>query len=61
MKTNHKTVTLDDFKVIEKCYKTSKLRHKLAESLYIKEKRFSSNTQQASVALYVSYLIKDSV
>ena len=51
METNHKTVTLDDFKIIGKGYKRSKFRCKLAESLYIKEKRSSLNTQEASVLL----------
>ena len=51
METNHKTVTLDDFKIIGKRYKRSKFRCKLAESLYIKEKRSSLNTQEASVPL----------
>ena len=49
--TNHKTVTLDDFKIIGKGYKRSKFRRKLAESLHIKEKRSSLNTQEASVPL----------
>ena len=44
VETNHKTVTLDDFKIIGKGYKRSKIRHKLAESLHIKEKRSSLNT-----------------
>ena len=49
--TNHKTVTLDDFKIIGKGYKRSKFRCKLAESLHIKEKHSSLNTQEASVPL----------
>ena len=44
-------VTLDEFKIIGKGYKRSKFRHKLAESLQIKEKRSSLNTQEASVPL----------
>ena len=51
MKTNHKKVTLDDFKIIRKGYKRSKFRRELAESLYIKEKRSSLNTHEASVPL----------
>ena len=44
-------MTLDEFKIIGKGYKRSKFRHKLAESLQIKEKRSSLNTQEASVPL----------
>ena len=51
METNHKTVTLDDFKIIGKGYKRSKFRRKLAESLHIKEKRSSLNTHDPSVLL----------
>ena len=51
VETNHKTVTLDDFKIIGKGYRRSKFRRKLAESLHIKEKRSSLNTQEASVPL----------
>ena len=51
METNHKMVTLDDFKIIGKGYKRSKLRHKLAESLHIKEKRSSLNSQEDFVPL----------
>ena len=49
--TNHKTVTLDDFKIIGKGYKRSKFRRKLAESLHIKEKGSFLNTQGPSVPL----------
>ena len=48
---NHKTVKLDDFKIIEKGYKRSKFRRKFAESLHIKEKHSSLNNQEASVPL----------
>ena len=51
METNHKMVTLDDFKIIGKGYKRSKFKRKLAESVRIKEKRSSLNTQDASVSL----------
>ena len=51
VETNHKTVTLHDFKIIGVVYKTSKFRRKLAESLHIKEKRSSLNTQEASIPL----------
>ena len=51
METNHKMVTLDDFKIIGIGYKRSKFRRKLPESLHIKEKRSSLNTQEASVPL----------
>ena len=44
METNHKKVTLADFKIIEKGYERSKIRRELAESLDIKEKRSSLNT-----------------
>ena len=45
METNHKTVTLDDFKIIGKGYKRSKFRRELA-------KKYSSlNTQEASVPI----------
>ena len=44
VETNHKKVTLADFKIIEKGYKRSKIRRELAESLDIKEKRSSLNT-----------------
>ena len=37
VKRNHKTVALDDFKIILKGYKRSKFRCKLAELLHIKE------------------------
>ena len=49
--TNHKTWTLDDFKIIGKGYKRSKFRRKLSESLHIKEKRSSLSTQEAFVPL----------
>ena len=51
MERNHKTVALDEFKIIGKGYKRSKFRRKLAESLHIKEKRSSLNTQEVSVPL----------
>ena len=51
MEKSHKTVTLDDFKIIGKSYKRSKFRSKLAESLNIKEKGSSLNIQEASVPL----------
>ena len=51
METNHRTVTLHDCNIIGKGYKRSKFRRKLAESLHIKEKRSSLNTQEASVPL----------
>ena len=57
METNHKRVTLDDFKIIGKGCKRSKFRRKLAESLHIKEKRSSLNTQEAFL-FHLSYLIK---
>ena len=44
-------MTLDEFKIIGKAYKRSKFRCKLAESLQIKEKPSSLNTQEASVPL----------
>ena len=47
----HKIVKSDDFKIIEKSYKRSKSRHKLAESLNIKENRSSLITQDAFVLL----------
>ena len=40
-------MTLDDFKMIRKGYKRGKFKRKLAELLHIKEKRSSSNTQEA--------------
>ena len=51
METNHKTMTLDDFKIIAKGYKRSKYRCKLAESLHIKVKHSSLNNQEAYVPL----------
>ena len=51
METNNKQVTLDDLKIIGKGYRRSKFRCKLAESLHIKEKHSSLNTQEASVPL----------
>ena len=56
---NDKTMTLDDFKIIGKGYKRSQLRLKLAESLHIKEKCSSLNTQEA--IFHLNYLIKDNV
>ena len=53
VETNHKMVKLDDFNFIGKGYTRSKLRLKLAESLHIKEKRSSLNTQEASVPLTI--------
>ena len=50
-------VTLDDFKIIGKSYKRSKFRRKLAESLHIKEKRCSLNTQETSVPLKIVFYI----
>ena len=49
VETNHKTVTLDDFKIIGKGYRRSKFRRKLAETLHIKEIRSFLNTQEAFV------------
>ena len=49
METNHKMVPLDDFQIMGKGYKISKFRRKLAESLHIKKKRSSLNTQEASI------------
>ena len=37
METNHKVVTLGDFKITGKGYKSSKFRRKLAESLHNKK------------------------
>ena len=51
METNHKTVTLDDFKIIGKGYRRSKFRCKLTESLHIKENHSSLNTQEVYVQL----------
>ena len=51
VETNHKMVTLDDFKITGKGCKRSKFRRKLNESLHIKEKRSSLNTQEVSVPL----------
>ena len=51
MEKNHKTVTLDDFKIIGKGYRRSKFRCKLTESLHIKENHSSLNTQEVSVPL----------
>ena len=51
---NHKTVTLDDFKIIAKGYKGSKFRRKLAEALHIKENHSSLNTQDPFVLLKLS-------
>ena len=48
-------VTLDDFKIIEKGYKRSKFRHKLAVLLHIKEKHSFLNTQEASIPLKLFY------
>ena len=45
VKTKHNIATLDDFKITGKGYKRSKFRRKLAESLHIKERRSSLNTQ----------------
>ena len=42
-------VTLHDFKIIGKGCRISKYRRKLAESLHIKEKHSSLNTQESSV------------
>ena len=54
MEINHKTVTLDDFKIIAKGYKGSKFRRKLAEALHIKENHSSLNTQEPFVLLKLS-------
>ena len=51
IETDHKTMTLNDFKIIGKGYKKSNFKHKLAESLHIKETRFGLNTQEVSVPL----------
>ena len=51
LEIKHKMVTLDDLKIIGNDYKRSNFRRKLVESLHIKEKRFSLNTQEASVLL----------
>ena len=49
--TNHKMVALDDFKIIRKGDKRSKLKRKLAELLRIKEEHSFLNTQEAPVSL----------
>ena len=49
--TNHKMVELDDFKIIGKGDKRSKLKRKLAELLRIKEEYSFLNTQEAPVSL----------
>ena len=51
VKRNHKTVTLNGFKIIVKGYKTSKFRCKLVALLHIKEQRSSLNTQEAFAPL----------
>ena len=51
VETEHKMVTLDDFKIVRKRYKRSKFRLKLAESLHVKEKRSVLNTQGTSVMM----------
>ena len=49
VETNHKTVTLDAFKIIGKVCKRLKFRLELAKSLHIKEKPSDLNTEVASV------------
>lgn len=49
--TNHKMVALDDFKIIGKGDKRSKLKRKLAELLRIKEEHSFLNAQEAPVSL----------
>ena len=51
VETNHKTVTLDAFKIIGKVCKRLKFRLELAKSLHIKEKPPDLNTEVASVPL----------
>ena len=51
VETNHKTVTLDAFKIIGKVCKRLKFRLELAKSLHIKEKPSDLNTEMASVPL----------
>ena len=51
VETNHKTVTLDAFKIIGKVCKRLKFRLELAKSLHIKEKPSDLNTEVASVPL----------
>ena len=49
--TNHKMVTLEDFKIVGKGCKRPKFRRNLAELLHIKKKPPSLNTQKPSVPL----------
>ena len=51
VETNHKTVTLDAFKIIGKVCKRLKFRLELAKSLHSKEKPSDLNTEVASVPL----------
>ena len=53
LNSNHKTVDLKDFKIIDSSYHNNRFKRKISEALYIKEYKPSLNTQEQSVQLKV--------
>ena len=51
IKTNHPTVTIDDFRVLKTSYRQKKFSRKLSEALFIKQNKPALNKQEASVPL----------
>ena len=51
IENDHKLPSIEDFTILGTNYKKIKFRRKIAESLLIKEKRSSLNTQEKSVPL----------
>ena len=49
--SNHPCVALSDFKFIGSYFQNKKFKRKIAESLLIREKRSSRNTQEMSIPL----------
>ena len=48
---NHLCIALSDFKIIGSSFRNQKFKRKIAESLLIREKRSSLNTQEMSIPL----------
>ena len=51
IKTNHPTVTIDDFRVLKTSYRQKKFSRKLSEALFIKQNKPALNRQEAFVPL----------
>ena len=51
--SNHPCVALSDFKIIGSHFQNQKFKRKIAESLLIREKRSSLNTQEIPLKLFI--------